>query len=181
MKKYLEHRLLAMLFFIIVSFSLQAQHAASFDVAAIRNMRSDMNGLNLSGFYHFSERFVGGVEMNRFFTVKKIVGTEETEKSAWDFDFNFHYLMPLSKNWKFYPLTGFSHTSEKEIVRGENFVQDIKAKFWSFNTGAGILTQWGKWSPHIEYNCTWGQLNQQFLLAGFSYEISWGRSEKGKE
>ncbi len=181
MKNYLGRRIIPMVFFVALSVGLHAQHAASFDVAAIRNMRHDVNGLNLSAFYHFSERFVGGIEMNRFFPVKKLVGTEESEMSAWDFDFNFHYLMPLNKKWKFYPLTGFSHTSEKEVLKTDNQISYIKEKFWSFNTGAGLLAQWGRISPHIEYNYTWGHLNQQFLLAGFSYEISWGKAEKGKE
>jgi len=53
-------------------------------------------------------------------------------------------------------------------------------RFWSYNTGAGILYQLGKWGPHVEYMFTWGHQNQQFLLAGISYELEWGKKEKEK-
>jgi hypothetical protein len=75
-----------------------------------------------------------------------------------------------------YPLCGISHTSEREedIASGERDYQ----RFWSFNTGAGILVSMGRWSPHAEYMFTWGHRNQQFVLVGISYEIEWGHPEK---
>lgn len=142
------------------------------DIASVSNRHSSMNGLNVSSFYHFSERLTGGIEMNRFFPVNKNIAGEEVQQSAWDFDLNVHYLLPLAKEWKLYPLTGISHTSEKEMnsKTGESSIE----RFWSYNTGAGILCELGKWSPHIEYSFTWGQINQQFLIAGLSYELEWG-------
>lgn len=153
-----------------------AQHTASFDLAAIRNTTAQLNGLNVSAFYHFSERFVGGIEMNRFFGSKHIKQEEEIKLSAWDFDLNFHYLLPLGKTVKLYPLTGISHTSEKEIILSVD--ETGYNRFWSFNAGAGALFQLGRWAPHIEYMFTWGKLNQQFLLAGISYELEWGKEKK---
>jgi len=171
-------KITGMFLFSLLSFTgtVNAQQKMSFDLAAIRNMRTEMYGSNLSCFNHFSEQVTGGIEMNRFYPVKKISGEEELDLSAWDFDLNFHYLVPLCKHCKFYPLTGFSHTAEKEknIASGE-IVYD---RFWSFNTGAGMLWELGKWSPHIEYNYTWGRLNQQFLLAGISYELEWKKEKK---
>ena len=155
---------------------VNAQHTASFDIAAIRNMRTHMNGLNISGFYHFTERITAGIEMNRFFSVNRIKKDEELKISAWDLDLNFHYLLPLNKKIRLYPLSGISHTSEKEMNRGT--AEDHYERFWSFNTGAGLLYVLGKWSPHIEYSYTWGHINQQFLLAGISYELAWGQKEK---
>jgi len=148
---------------------IDAQHTISLDLAAIRNMRHDLNGVNFSSFYHFNEHFIGGIEINRFFAVKRIEKGENIHLSAWDLDLNFHYLLPVCKNFKLYPLTGISHTSEKESlsVSGENHLE----RFWSYNTGAGILWEHGKWAPHVEYMFTWGKMNQQFLLAGLSYEL----------
>ncbi len=153
-----------------------AQKTVGIDLASIRNIRHQLNGLNVSAFYHFNERLIGGIEMNRFVPVKREAKEESLEISAWDFDLNVHYLLPLDKTIKFYPLTGISHTSEKErnLTAGE-----IKyERFWSYNTGAGVLFSLGKWSPHVEYMFTWGHINQQFLLAGISYELEWGHKEK---
>lgn len=161
---------------LLMGLSTVAQNKLSFDLAAIRNMRQSTNGSNISCFYHFSERITGGVEMNRFYPVKKMVAEEAVKSSAWDFDLNFHYLIPLNKKTTFYPLTGISHTSEKEyiIATGES----LYTKFWSYNTGAGLLYECGRWAPHIEYSYTWGHINQQFLLAGISYELEWGNHKK---
>jgi hypothetical protein len=175
------HSLKALLFvcLLLTTANGLAQSKISLDLAAIRNIRTQINGLNVSCFYHFNNRLTGGIEMNRFFAVSRKVGDEEMKRSAWDFDMNFHYLLPLHKNIKLYPLTGISHTSEKEYIPASN--ESHYEKFWSFNTGAGLLCECGKWSPHIEYSYTWGHINQQFLLAGISYELEWGHdSEKHK-
>jgi len=94
---------------------------------------------------------------------------DEIRLSSWDFEVNFHYLVPVTKHWKAYPITGVSHTSEKEVDIISH--QSHFEKFWSINTGAGVLLELGKWLPHFEYNFTWGHLNQQFFLAGLSYEL----------
>ncbi len=155
---------------------MMAQNKISVDIASVTNRYSSMNGLNVSSFYHFSERFTGGIEMNRFFPVNKNISGEDVQQSAWDFDLNFHYLIPVAKEWKLYPLTGISHTSEKEIALKTH--ESSIEKFWSYNTGAGILCELGKWSPHIEYSFTWGHINQQFLIAGLSYELAWGHHNR---
>jgi len=154
----------------------RAQRVISLDIATVRNVRHRLNGLNLSAFYHFNEKIVGGIEMNRFFPVKHETEGKSIGESAWDFDLNFHYLIPLGRQVRLYPLCGISHTSEREddYAAGERAYE----RFWSFNTGAGILVSMGRWSPHAEYMFTWGQLNQQFVLVGISYEIEWGHSEK---
>lgn len=156
------------LFFSLASF---AQHKSSIDLAAIRNFRTHHNGLNVSFFYHFNEHLTAGVEMNRFFPLTKNLGTEKIKESAWDFDYNMHYILPIHKSLKYYPILGFSHTSEREALneRGEAHYE----RFWSANTGLGIMLETGKVSPHIEYLATWGKMNQQFILAGLSYEIEW--------
>ncbi len=155
---------------------MMAQHKMSVDIASVTNRHSSMNGLNVSSFYHFNERFTGGIEMNRFFPVSKNISGEDVQQSAWDFDLNFHYLLPITREWKLYPLTGISHTSEKETILKTN--ESSIDRFWSYNTGAGVLWELGKWSPHIEYSFTWGHINQQFLIAGLSYELEWGHHNK---
>lgn len=148
----------------------QAQKS-SIDLAFIRNTHTDLNGLNLSYFHHFNERLTGGLEMNRFFTKRVVDEDAELDLSAWDFDLNLHYLLPLNKYWRIYPITGISHTSEKEIVVETQ--EKTITRFWSYNAGAGVLFQSGKWAPHAEYLFTFGHMNQQFFLAGISYEIEW--------
>ena len=155
------------------------QKAVSFDLAGIRNIRHQLNGLNVSAFYHFNEHLVGGIEMNRFFTATHIKEGEIQKLSAWDFDLNFHYLLPVTKKMMLYPLSGISHTSEKEFIPEKDEI--LYDRFWSFNTGAGVLFELGKWGPHAEYMFTWGHMNQQFLLVGISYELEWGRTEKEKK
>lgn len=148
-----------------------AQRKSSIDLAAIRNTRLHMNGLNVSVFHHFSEKLVAGIEMNRFFPSHKTIGTEKVNQSAWDFDYNMHYLIPVHKGLKAYPILGFSHSAEKEHI--EELNENIYNRFWSANTGVGLLLETGRVSPHIEYLLTWGKMNQQFVLAGISYEIDW--------
>lgn len=170
-KSHLLKRLLLVVC-LLTAINSFAQNKISIDLAAIRNMRTEMNGLNVSCFYHFTERLTGGIEMNRFFPVHRKIGEEGIQLSAWDFDMNLHYLLPLHKNIALYPLTGISHTSDKEYNTVNN--ESLYEKFWSFNTGVGLLCECGKWSPHVEYSYTWGHINQQFLLAGISYELEWG-------
>lgn len=173
---YLKPFTAACLMVIFLPCSGMAQKTISLDIASVRNVRHRLNGLNLSAFYHFNEKIVGGIEMNRFFPVKHEAEGKSIEESAWDFDLNFHYLIPLGRQVRLYSLCGISHTSEREddYAAGERAYQ----RFWSFNTGAGILVSMGRWSPHAEYMFTWGHLNQQFVLVGISYEIEWGHSAK---
>lgn len=150
----------------------QAQHSISFDMAGIRNTQTPINGLNLSSFYYFNKHLAGGLEVNRFFPVNRRSGSEDIQISAWDIEVNFHYLLGMYKKLNVYPIAGISHTSDRELT-------DTKAvsqyeSFWSVNTGAGILWGLGNWSPHIEYSFAWGPHNQQFFLAGISYDIEWG-------
>ena len=114
--------------------------------------------------------------MNRFFPVKHETEGKSIEESAWDFDLNFHYLIPLGRQVRLYPCAASATlpSGRMIIASGERAYQ----RFWSFNTGAGILVSMGRWSPHAEYMFTWGHLNQQFVLVGISYEIEWGHSEK---
>jgi len=132
----------------------------------------------MSCFYHFNERLAGGVEINHFYRVTKTEGEEQVQKSAWDVDFNFHYLAHLNKKVVFYPLAGFSHTYEKEriiaVTPNTTTIMSTFSKFWSLNAGAGFLWECGKWAPHIEYSFSWGHIKQQFFPAGISYELEWG-------
>lgn len=153
-----------------------AQHTASIDLATVRNLHSQLNGFNVSSFYHFNDRLIGGIEMNRFFASKHVKHEEAVELSSWDFDLNFHYLFPIGKTVRLYPLTGISHTSEREYIIAHD--ETAFKRFWSFNAGAGAVVELGKWAPHIEYMFTWGKMNQRFLLVGISYELEWGKKEK---
>ncbi|MBK8609270.1 MAG: hypothetical protein IPL84_04820 [Chitinophagaceae bacterium] len=82
---------------LIPALQVRSQKAVSFDVAGIRSMRSELNGLNVSCFYHINERLTAGLEMNRFFAVTHVKEKEAFKASAWDFDLNFHYLLPVIK------------------------------------------------------------------------------------
>lgn len=172
MKKVIANKIICIIPVLLIAVVSLSQQKLSMDIAGIRSIRKELNGLNVSAFYHFNEKIVGGIEMNRFFPVTHKLDGEAVQLSAWDFDFNFHYLIPVSKNVKMYPLTGFSHTSEKEVKSELN--ENQTERFWSYNTGAGLLWEKGHWAPHIEYSFTWGHLNQQFLLAGLSYELEFG-------
>lgn len=164
---------------LLITVNICAQHTTSFDLAAIRNLHSGLKGLNVSCFYHFNDKLTGGVEINRFFPASKNTSAEKLRLSAWDIDLNFHYIVPLQQHLKFYPLTGISYTAEKENGAGIDEVWYRKEHFFSFNTGAGLLLECGRWCPHVEYSYTWGHINQQFLLAGVSYELEW--SHPGNE
>jgi len=158
---------------LFVTCSLAAQQKISIDLGTIRQKNHHSGGLNVSAFYHFNEQLLGGLELNRFFPVHRLINDEEELISGWDIEMNIHYLLPISKGWKYYFITGISHTSEKEI-------NDINhranyERFWSVNTGAGTFLQVGKWLPHVEYIFSWGRSNQQFILFGVGYEIEWGK------
>lgn len=162
----------------LITTQLSAQHKLSFDLATIRQMNHHAGGMNVSSFYYFNNHLVGGIEMNRFFPVNRVLHEEDVKVSAWDFEINFHYLVPVVKHWNLYPISGISHTSEKEynaISQHNQF-----ERFWSVNTGAGLQLQLGHWLPHIEYSFTWGHLNQQFFLAGVSYDIELMQNKSNK-
>lgn len=165
MKKYLQVTVL------LLAFSLQAlaQEKGSVDLGYMYNTHSGLNGDNISYYHHLNHKWSAGVECIRFFPASKFKNGEEERISAWDFEINLHYNIPLAHHWKLYPITGIGHTTEKENLHGELTTHN----FWSFNTGAGLGVEIGHWSPHIEYNLGWGKTHQRFLLAGLSYEIDW--------
>lgn len=142
-----------------------AQHPISVDAGFMQQMNHHLPGVNGSVFYYFNEHLTGGIEVNRFFSKKHL----DEKFSSWDIEINFHYLLPAFKNLKVYPIVGIGHTSEKQISIETN--ESEFKKFYSANTGAGILIKSGKWLPHLEYTYAWGQMNQQFFLAGISYEL----------
>ena len=146
-----------------------AQQKGSLDLAETYNGHSKLNGVNFSYFHHLSEHWSTGLECIRFFPAHKIKNGEEIMLAAWDIELNAHYNIKLAHDWKFYPIAGIGHTSEKETLNGENLFE----RFWSLNTGAGIGFEKGHWAPHVEYTLSWGVFNQQFFLAGVSYEIDW--------
>lgn len=157
---------------------LYSQHQLSLDLGYIREENHHAQGLNVSCFYYFNKHLKGGFELNRFFPVVQNT-EEELLVSSWDAEINFHYLVPVSNHLCIYPITGISHTSEKE--ENESTHHSYFERFWSVNTGAGILWKAGRWLPHLEYTFTWGQLNQQFFLVGISYEIETGHHSNNGE
>jgi len=163
---------------LFLSAQSQAQHRVSFDLAAIRNIHKPINGLNVSCFYYFNKNLTAGFEVNRFFPVKRKIDDEDIKISAWDIELNMHYLFSVYKGLNLYPIAGISHTTDRELNIADGHSR--YESFWSFNTGAGVLWEIGKWSPHIEYSFAWGQQNQQFLLAGISYELELGQKNKEK-
>jgi hypothetical protein len=156
---------------ICLAFSIHshAQHPISLDAGFMQQINHHMPGINGSMFYYFNQHLTGGIEVNRFFSKQHF----DEKLSSWDVEINFHYILPVVKNIKMYPIIGIGHTSEKEINNETN--EAVLKKFFSANTGAGVLVKYGRWLPHIEYTCAWGQVNQQFILTGISYELEFKR------
>lgn len=178
MKKLKKYTLAGLCCLLLFSLHAGAQQKLSIDLAAIRNVDKPLNGLNVSGFYHFNKKVIAGLEANRFFPAKRLVAGEDVKISAWDIELNTHYLFALYKGLHLYPIAGIGHSTEKEMNLRDGASQ--YESFWSVNTGAGILWELEKWSPHIEYCFAWGRQNQQFLLAGISYEIEWKHDPEKK-
>ena len=175
-KRNLAAILIYVTFFAVPS---SAQHSVSIDLGVIRQKNHHQSGLNISGFYHFSHHWLGGIEVNRFFPVQDYAGEQEMQYAGWDIEMNFHYLVYLHKGIKFYPISGISHTSEKESNATTH--RSSYDHFWSVNTGAGMNIELGHWLPHVEYIFTWGHVNQQFILVGIGYEISSGHRKSKVE
>ncbi len=178
MKKINLFKTISAVAFLFMFCNSSAQQKFSVDVAAIHNLQKPANGLNISTFWHFNEKLAGGIEVNRFFPVVRYFEDEPLQISAWDFDLNLHYLVSLAGKLKGYPLAGVSYTREKETNIHSAKETDESIHFFSVNAGWGLAYELGKWSPHVEYAYTWGHINQQFLLAGISYEIAWGHHKK---
>lgn len=181
MKRYFSLSVFVFIFVFALQTSLNAQQKLSIDLAAIRNVDKPINGANFSLFYHFSENISGGIEVNRFFSTKSIVEEGTVTSSAWDFDYNFHYYLPIIKGLKVYPIVGFSHTTELEKMESLNLKEESKLNFWSYNIGVGLAYECKRWIPHFEYLHTasfkqyFGEhIQQDFILAGISYEFSLG-------
>ncbi len=163
---------------LFITIQLAAQQKLSIDLGSIRQKNHHNVGVNVSSFYHFNEQLLGGMEVNRFFPVHRLISDEEETISGWDVEINMHYLLSISKSLNYYFITGASHTSEKEINDLNHHTK--YERFWSANTGAGMLMQLGKWLPHMEYIFSWGRTNQQFILLGVGYELEWD-NHKGKK
>ena len=150
---------------LITTLQTNGQHAISIDAGFMQQVNHHMPGINGSVFYYFNDHITGGIEVNRFFSKLH----DANKYSSWDLELNFHYLFSISRNLKAYPIVGIGHTSEKEIYTDATEAEF--ERFFSANTGAGVLLRSGKWLPRIEYTFAWGHLNQQFFLAGISYEL----------
>ncbi len=151
-----------------------AQKQVSMELGAIRNTQKPINGINLGCFYHFNKLFTAGLEVNRFFPVQLKSEAAGIEMSALDIELNMHYLLEVYKGFHVYPVAGVGYDTDTE--KGLRPADNHTKIFWSVNTGSGVLWEFGKWSPHIEYIFAWGQEHQEFLLAGLSYEISFSRT-----
>ncbi len=157
---------------LLLSFRSFSQNKLSIDLASIRNIHTSHTGLSVSSYYYLTKHLSGGLEVNKFFPIHRVVHEEDLQHSATDIDLNAHYNFHVFKNIIFYPITGICHNSdnEKNLETGKR----QSKQFWSFNSGAGITLENAKCSPFVEYSYTWGQLNQQFLMAGVCIEIEWG-------
>lgn len=170
--KIIQAFLLAWLMMTACFVKCDAQKIISADVGYVHNAHNSLPGINVSTFYHFTEKFSAGIEMNRFFNHHPKASEEGMNFSAWDFDLNFHYNISLAHHLFGYPLIGLSHTSEKETNAKD---ETLFTRFYSFNTGAGVFMKIEKVTVFTEYMYTWGQINQQFFLAGIGYEFELGK------
>ncbi len=152
---------------VLVGSSLNAQKL-SIDLATVRNQTARLHGANASVFYHFTEKFSGGIEVNRFFTTQKTKQEGTVFKSAWDYDINFHYYLPLSKQIIFYPVAGFSYSIEKE----KDEIKEEKSHSKYVNSGAGVLFNTKGVKPHFEYVLANGRKTEHFLVAGITIELT---------
>ncbi len=177
-KRYLLQPLLILALITTPAKDAGAQHKLSFNVAANQDIVKAASGYNMSCFYHFTRHFSGGLELNHFFPKLHRSTKEEFELSANDIDLNFHYDLPLYKKLICYPITGISHTSEKEYNLHNQ--ETVYHRFYSFNTGAGLYLEGYIIMPFVEYSLTVGQLTQQFVLAGISYELDWKHTGHAK-
>lgn len=139
----------------------------SIDVAGIRNHTQKLNGVNLSVFYHFTEAFSAGAEVNRFFTANRVKDNETVQLSVWDIDVNLHYYIPLYKKVYVYPVLGVGAATEKEQKESGTRLHHVKY----FNAGAGLLLNTRTIKPHIEYVVASSRKTEQYVLAGITIEI----------
>jgi hypothetical protein len=139
----------------------------SIDVAGIRNHTQQLNGANFSVFYHFTEMFSAGAEVNRFFTTRRVKENETVQLSVWDFDVNLHHYIALHKKLYVYPVLGVGLATEKE--QKEYGTRHHHVKY--FNAGAGLLLNTGTIKPHIEYVIASSRKTEQYVLAGVTIEI----------
>ncbi|MBL0273944.1 MAG: hypothetical protein IPQ06_12955 [Chitinophagaceae bacterium] len=83
----------------LITTTLAAQRSISIDLGAIRQRNHHNGGVNISSFYHVNEHLLVGLELNRFFPVRRIIDDEELRLSGWDVEMNIHYRLPLLKSW----------------------------------------------------------------------------------
>jgi hypothetical protein len=160
-----------LIIFLNINIVAKSQHAISIDAGYIKNFHNNLNGLDISTVFYFNKKWALAFEVNNFFSSKKMIKSEEVELSALDFDLNIHRYFSIAHHFKFYPILGISHTSEKEKNLSLNETHYID--FFSMNTGAGITFGVKKrWHPAIEFTYAWGRFNQQFLLINVAYEIA---------
>ncbi len=158
----------ASLFSIVLSvmISVASAQRISIDVAGARNQTQKLNGSNLSLFYHFTEMFSCGLEVNRFFVHQSTKENSKVFLSAWDYEFNIHYYIPFYKKLHVYSVAGVSYSIEKE----ETDKIEIDRN-WYGNTGAGFLLNTKTVKPHLEYIYAIGTRNEHFFIAGITIEI----------
>lgn len=150
----------------LLTVTLKAQKL-SVDIAAVRNHSLRLHGTNASLFYHFTKNISAGIEVNRFFGTQKIKQEETVRLSAWDFDINLHYYLPVSRQIILYPVLGISYSREKEKRLNASALQHLKY----INTGAGILFGSRTWKPHIEFILANGRKTEQLVIAGLNIEL----------
>jgi hypothetical protein len=159
-------KLICYVLFLLTAHASSAQKL-SVDIAGIRNQAQEINGINASFFYHFTEVFSAGIEVNRFFKHGSVKNGNKIYSSAWDYDFNIHYYLPLHQKLYIYPLAGVSYASEKEYAEETKTEKHLYA-----NAGVGLLLNIQKLKPHIEYVSSFSSKAEHFLIAGITLEIN---------
>lgn len=141
----------------------------SFDGAIITNTTLDLKGINTAAFFHFTEKFSGGLELTRFFTRHFGIKSDRMERSAWDIDLNFHYDIFRFRQFTLYPIAGVGYNEVRENNR--QLKESVYEKYWAANTGAGIRLDGWVLKPHAEYTVVWIDRLEHIFLAGISYEF----------
>jgi len=165
-KKYKQSVLLTSFMFCI---NLTFAQKLSIDGAVIRNTTLDLKGINTAAFFHFTEKFSGGLELTRFYTRHIGIKSEGIERSAWDIDLNFHYDIFRFRQLVLYPITGVGYNEVRENNR--QLHESVYERYWAVNTGAGIRLDGWILQPHAEYTTAWVNRFEHIFLAGISIEI----------
>ena len=162
---------------LMVPLSVQSQSTYSIGGAAVYGDDIGSVGFNTRLYQNSkNHRFCIGPEFTYFPKKTESIGSEISERTLFELNFNAHYIFELVENLGAYPLTGLNYSQEKEELFEDNeLIENETIREFGWNVGFGLHYQLNsRWLLFTEYDYLISDLQQSTIAVGILYTFGKG-------